>query len=730
MTGTRCLLLVICIWPFVAVPAHAQPLVGSTTSLEAKVALSDVVVVGKITEFKRRAGEATIAVEQTLKGKPQDRLTVQVSGSEPPLDHWKIQGSRLMLFVRERIVYVESILDLSDGELEIMTADFAVLRKAEEAIRVAKEAGGRRTATKTSELFNLSVPGEAWAGTAWRHRCTHLSLAVPVDDRLERRAIEYLGSKIYSQRQEGVQALAHFKSDANVARLKAMLADEGYAYLQHAENNAGIEVRHYGIRASAYEALAAWGVTVPMPVIREAVVNPNIDHVSVAELSDETLRRLQKFPHLRRIHCHGKIDDAGLRRLAGLKHIEQLEITRHDNREVTDAGVKELKALTKLTMLHVPCPNLTDEGLQELAPLTNLTWLDVTYSKINGTGFKALAGLTKLTHLSLHNTPLNDAGLKHLAPFTKLQTLVLSGTRITDAGLKELAPLKNLTTLHLSGAKVTDAGLRDLAPLRKLTTIEIWSNSVSDTTLGVLREIDLLHALPLAKGKGDDRPTSADEVIQMDLGPPFGTKVTDAGLAELVGLKNLAKLDLPAGVTDVGLKELAKLDNLTSLHQGEATLSDEGLRELSRIKKLETLYVHLTDARLRILRELGLLHVLRGATGKADARPKSADEVVSLELRGSHLRDEGFQELAIFKNLAELNLYGSKITDAGLKRVADSLPKLRKLDLRSTGITVAGLDHLEKLSELRELSLAHTKVTEEDVFALRRALPNCRITMK
>ncbi len=58
------------------------------------------------------------------------------------------------------------------------------------------------------------------------------------------------------------------------------------------------------------------------------------------------------------------------------------------------------------------------------------------------------------------------------------------------------------------------------------------------------------------------------------------------------------------------------------------------------------------------------------------------------------------------------------------------MPKLQKLDLRWTGITAAGLDHLKGLSELREVALAATKVSEEDALALRRALPKCRVTMK
>jgi hypothetical protein len=90
--------------------------------------------------------------------------------------------------------------------------------------------------------------------------------------------------------------------------------------------------------------------------------------------------------------------------------------------------------------------------------------------------------------------------------------------------------------------------------------------AITDANLRALREIDLLHALPLMKVDLRDtirRPGSAAEVLALDL---RNTEVTDAGLKELAPLKNLATLDLRrTRVTDAGLKELAPLKNLTSV---------------------------------------------------------------------------------------------------------------------------------------------------------------------
>ena len=58
--------------------------------------------------------------------------------------------------------------------------------------------------------------------------------------------------------------------------------------------------------------------------------------------------------------------------------------------------------------------------------------------------------------------------------------------------------------------------------------------------------------------------------------------MTDAGLKELAGLKNLQSLDLwYTGITDAGLKELAELKSLQVLNL-PSLVTDAGVAELQR----------------------------------------------------------------------------------------------------------------------------------------------------
>jgi hypothetical protein len=75
------------------------------------------------------------------------------------------------------------------------------------------------------------------------------------------------------------------------------------------------------------------------------------------------------------------------------------------------------------------------------------------------------------------------------------------------------------------------------------------------------------------------------------------TKPTDAGLAPLANLKNLAMLHLErSAVTDAGLAHVAGLQNLQYLNLFGTAVSDEGLKHLAGVKNLRRLYLWQTKA--------------------------------------------------------------------------------------------------------------------------------------
>ncbi|RYD32895.1 MAG: hypothetical protein EOP86_14650 [Verrucomicrobiaceae bacterium] len=81
----------------------------------------------------------------------------------------------------------------------------------------------------------------------------------------------------------------------------------------------------------------------------------------------------------------------------------------------------------------------------------------------------------------------------------------------------------------------------------------------------------------------------ADRMSEMNLGR---SKVTDAGLAALSGMKNLKKLHLPnTAVTDAGIDALLPLASLEYLNLFNTKITDAGLAKLEKLPKLKRLYV-------------------------------------------------------------------------------------------------------------------------------------------
>ncbi len=389
-----------------SVRADAQPLFSHAESIEWTVANADRVVVGKIVGFGGGEGadegegiEATLAVEETLKGEHRQRLRVWLSRPASVLEGWKDRSRRLLVaVVGEEDSSAATVIELADEGLEVLTADFTLLRDPDEVIRVAKETVRRMPGVRRILGFALMVPNEAVAGTQWAEYYGtggYLLLSVPVDRRLETRALEFLRSDSTFRREEGARALRYFRSAENIERVRALLDDPAWAYLDRAEENQGREVRIYVVRREAYRTLRYWGVDAEKPRIREELWMP--ERVRVADFS---------------------------------------------NRDVTEADLKGLARFENLESLFLWNVPVTDAQLREIGRLKTLRDVYLDGSKTTDAGLKPLAGLPDLRYLGLRGTPVTDEGLKILAGFESLRKVDLSQTPVTDEGVAALREVR------------------------------------------------------------------------------------------------------------------------------------------------------------------------------------------------------------------------------------------------------------------------------------------------
>jgi hypothetical protein len=89
---------------------------------------------------------------------------------------------------------------------------------------------------------------------------------VPVDAQLERLALGWVAAKDLSTREDGVAALGHFRTPANIAVVEKLLTDPDFAVVTESGKP---PVRRFLVRARAHQVLEAWDVVHKAPVIDE-----------------------------------------------------------------------------------------------------------------------------------------------------------------------------------------------------------------------------------------------------------------------------------------------------------------------------------------------------------------------------------------------------------------------------------------------------------------------------
>ncbi len=232
-------------------------------------------------------------------------------------------------------------------------------------------------------------------------------------------------------------------------------------------------------------------------------------------------------------------------------------------------------------------------------------------------------------------------------------------------------------------------------------------------------EIDLAHSWTT---DADLRRVGRQvDLTRLDLS---GTKVTDAGLQHLKGLKQLRELNLHYAeylsedglavlksfpqlealnlrgtrVTSKVFEHIAPLRNLRDLDLGFTEITDDGFEALLELPRLERLVIggnRLTGECLNMLRQVATLRDLNvGGTQRVDSG-----------LWGLSLTDENLVRLGALRQLKRLTLAAATISDRGVDRPGH--PEAERADLRDLS-ALRGLENLEYLDLSRQPITAET----------------------
>ncbi len=215
--------------------------------------------------------------------------------------------------------------------------------------------------------------------------------------------------------------------------------------------------------------------------------------------NDEWIVPLANLTNLKtlRFTNNGKLTDAGMEKLAGLKNLEQFSFV---GTAITGRAYAKFDGFTKLTRVSHRGSSIDDEGIKQLCEhLPNLESISLAHAKFTDAGAPHLAKLTKLKGLELGLKNATPACLKNLAGLPLEYLQLGDGLDAPDgiAAIKAIPTLKRVTLTNCT--KLDAAGLKLAADLKQLEQLEVGGLDLPDERLPQLQAFTFLKELKLIR---------------------------------------------------------------------------------------------------------------------------------------------------------------------------------------------------------------------------------------
>lgn len=219
------------------------------------------------------------------------------------------------------------------------------------------------------------------------------------------------------------------------------------------------------------------------------------------KFNDEWMPNIAKLTNLKmlRFTNNGKLTDAGMEQLAGLKNLEAFSFV---GTQITGKAYAKFDGFTKLVKVSHRGSSINDEGLKELCDhLPNLESISLAHAKFTDAGAPNLAKLTKLKGFEIGTPNATPQALVALAklPLESLQLGEGFETAECIPLIKGIATLRRLTLTNAT--KLTDAELKTVASLTQLEHVELGKVPFPDERLPVLKDFAFLKSMRLVPVK-------------------------------------------------------------------------------------------------------------------------------------------------------------------------------------------------------------------------------------
>lgn len=275
-------------------------------------------------------------------------------------------------------------------------------------------------------------------------------------------------------------------------------------------------------------------------------------------------------------------------------------------------------------------PGTSLAQIQEVVTLfPEIKFVAIYHSVASQEAISALKGLEHLEHLQIDGGRISDLTMKSIGILPQIPDVIFQNIHLDDSFLHDAAESgMKLNYVYSLTSSVTDSGLNSYKRLPDLISLQLKNCQITDTGLSALHRHPALRYVYL-----EDCPVSNESIKHL-------TEIPDLHQLSLDG----------TGVTDTGIAELAKAPLLWQISLNRTKVTRLGLQALIQSPSLKEI---------------------------------SLDQTV--------IGDQEMAILAAIPKLEIISLANTQLTDIGLKTLATLVPRLKKLDVRNTKVTPAGI---------------------------------------
>ena len=257
--------------------------------------------------------------------------------------------------------------------------------------------------------------------------------------------------------------------------------------------------------------------------------------------------------------------------------------------------------------------------------------------------------------------------------FEHVVRISLDDSAVTDADMEVIGKLRGVRTLSLNDTAVSDMSLEQIQSWRQLNYLGLMRTNVTSEGMRYLEEMQSLDTLILeSTNVGDEGAASIAKLRRLGMLNMGGTQVTSAAIPRLSNL-SLGMLGLSQTVVDdAAISDLCEMKYLNWLLLNGSQVSGEGLwrfRQALPECDLDADFVDLTGWPPGDVPDGAWTAILK--------RLEPLDQEGRLKLidvSGVDIADRHLDQLKGFTNLQMLDLRETRVTDAGVESLRQSLP--------------------------------------------------------